>query len=86
MYLLAQYFTQRDYDFFSLDFEGLEQIYENMHIINRQICNRLREVSTHDSSSNAIVVLDVFSMVMRTAIQRDLSLLEPYFTIYMKDE
>lgn len=86
MYLLAQYFAQRHIGSIPMDLAGLERIYQNMHEVNMRICDRLREVCVHDSSSNAIVILDIFSMVMRSAIQRDLKRLEPLFTIFLDEQ
>jgi hypothetical protein len=62
MYMLAQYFLHNEGRAVDLTFQGLKQIYENIHVINTYIAQRLRTASKTDSSIHAIVQLDIYAM------------------------
>jgi hypothetical protein len=85
MFLLSQYFLNREQNCIPPDFTRLETIYNNIHTVNKYICLRLREISEDDSYLNAIVILDMFSMSMHSALKHGLNTLEPYFSAYSKD-
>jgi hypothetical protein len=83
MYLLAQFFIRKNGKPEDVELEGLKQIYENMHIINMHMADRIRKASVMDSSINAIIVLDVFTHVLPFAIEEQLEeiryLFAPFF-------
>lgn len=83
MYLLAQYFLKKEGQPADLEFDGLKTIYQNMQTLNAAIAERLRAGSKTDSSVNALVLLDMFTMVLPIAIEESLEeikhLFDPYF-------
>ena len=81
-YLLAQYFLHKKNKNIDLDFEGLNDIYKNMHIMNTSIAERIRAASQTDSTLNALVILDLFSHALPLAIGQSLQDIEPFFNDY----
>jgi hypothetical protein len=84
MFLLAQYFIHRKSGCIPSDFSRLETIYSNVHIVNTQICKRLREFCANDSPLNAITILDMLTMSMQSALKHDLDTLESYFSVFVE--
>jgi len=84
MYLLAQYFLKKQGKVPDLDFKGLKKIYQNMQILNASIAERLRAASKTDSSVNALVLLDMFTMVLPIAIEESLEEIGYLFKPYIK--
>jgi hypothetical protein len=85
MFLLSQYFLNKEQGCIPPDFSRLEAIYNNVHIVNKYICRRLREVREDDCYLNAIVILDMFTVSMHSALKHDLETLEPYFSKYSEN-
>lgn len=85
MFLMAQYFLNRKSGNMSTNLNRLETIYHNVHTVNRFICRRLRQVSKADCSVNAIVLLDMFSLAIHSAIKHNLEEFQSYFSIYSDD-
>jgi hypothetical protein len=84
MYLLAQYFLEKTGSSRDTDFEGLRQIYHSLHLINRSIADRIRSATDTDSSTNAVVLLDMLTHLMPIAIEEHLDELKYLFTAYLK--
>jgi hypothetical protein len=84
MYLLAQYFLEKEGRSRDSDFEGLKQIYHNLHLINRSIADRIRSATDTDSSTNAVVLLDMLTHLMPIAIEEHLDELKYLFNAYLK--
>ena len=84
MYLLAQYFLKKQGKVPDLDFKGLKKIYQNMQILNASIAERLRAASKTDSSVNALVLLDMFTMVLPIAIEESLEEIGYLFKPYLQ--
>jgi len=80
MFLLAQYFIHKKSGCIPTDFSRLETIYNNIHIVNTQICKRLRDFCANDSPLNAITILDMLTVSIHSALKHDLNKLESYFT------
>lgn len=82
MYLLAQYFREREGKDVDYSLDGLEKIYKNIQIVNNSIVNRLRNASKGDSSVNAVVMLDMYARIIPYVIEDSLEeiryLFEPY--------
>ena len=72
MYLLGQYFMKEEGNPADFNFKGLMQIYENMHIVNKETAKRLRVASKTDSAVNAIILLDMFTYVLPMSIDSHL--------------
>ena len=85
MFLLAQYFLNRKNGSIPANLNRLETIYGNVHTVNHYICRRLRQASQNDCSVNAMVILDMFTLAIQSAIKHNLKQLEPYFSIYIED-
>lgn len=86
MYLLAQYFRKKAGKKTELDFQGLKEIYKNMQILNGAIAERLRSASKTDSSVNAVILLDMFTLVLPIAIEDSLTELRDLFTAYLNSD
>jgi len=84
MYMLAQYFVKRSGKSPDLDFKGLKKIYKNMQMLNSAVAERIRAASKADSSINALVLLDVFTMILPTAIEDSLVEIQYLFSAYLK--
>lgn len=82
MFLLAQYFIHKKSGCIPTDFGRLETIYNNVHIVNTQICKRLREFCENDSPLNAIAILDTLTISIHSALKHDLDKFEPYFSAF----
>ena len=79
MYLLAQYYRNRDGDAADLDLAGLKSIYEELAAVNEGIAERLRAAIQKDSAVNAVVLLDVHARMLPFAIEESLDELRPLF-------
>lgn len=84
MYLLAQYYLQQSGRVSDPDFYGLGQIYQNLHIINKSIADRIRSATAADSSTNAVVLLDMLTHLMPIAIDEKVDELKYLFAAYLK--
>jgi hypothetical protein len=81
MYLLSQEFLPRDQR--SADaggFAALEDLYRNLHVVNRDMSRRLGAAATTDPARNAIALLDSFTLLLPAALERSLDELQPLFT------
>ena len=47
----------------SLSFDGLKEGYAQVSIVNSALAEKLRTVVTHDSTLNAIIILDAFALI-----------------------
>ena len=86
MYLLAQYFLQRERKKADFELQGLKQIYENIRLVNIAIAERLRIASEADSSVNAIVLLDLFAVDIPLIIDESLEEIRNIFAPYLTDQ
>lgn len=83
MYMLAQYFLNREGRDVDLDLDGLREIYRNMQMVNASIIERLRSATETDSAVNAIVVLDIHAKALEVVLKESLEdirhLFDPFF-------
>jgi len=86
MYLLAQYFLNKDKNKADLELDGLKAIYENAQIVNTSIAERLRAASDTDSSVNAIALLDMYAQSLPFAIRDSLENIKYLFTPFLTPE
>ncbi|MFO8100746.1 MAG: hypothetical protein R6U37_01045 [Dehalococcoidia bacterium] len=81
-YLLMQYFRLKEGHKFDEQLEGLNRIYENIHTVNSAVAERLRAATETDSSVNALIILDTYTMFVPIGIETSLEevryLFEPY--------
>jgi len=84
MYLLAQYFLQKQGKEADLELKGLSEIYQNIQIINKAMAKRLRAITDKDSAMNALVLLDIFAKTLPFAIEESLEEVRYLFVPYFK--
>lgn len=85
MYLMGQYFRKKGGQQADLDFQGLSRIYQNIHLLNVKIAERLRSAIEEDSSLNAVAVLDVFTHNFHFVIEEELADLRQFFHSYLAE-
>ena len=81
MYLLSQEFVPREKRGADAGgFAALEDLYRNLHVVNRDMSRRLGAAATTDPARNAIALLDSFTLLLPAALERSLDELQPLFT------
>ncbi|MDE2304848.1 MAG: hypothetical protein KGL34_04765 [Gammaproteobacteria bacterium] len=80
MFLLAREFAG-DAD---RGFAGLEDLYRNLHLVNRDMSRRLGAATHTDPARNAIALLDVYAALLPAAIEDSLAELEPLFEAWVE--
>ncbi len=86
MYLLAQYFLQRQGEIADLELNGLAKIYHDIQRINEAMAGRLRAISDKDSALNALTLLDIFAKTLPFAIEDSLEEVRHLFKPYLKQQ
>ena len=81
-WLLVQHFRQADGQHTEQGLDGLAAIYSQLQIVNAALTQRLRSAGKTDSTLNAVVLLDLFAMIVPAAIDDSLdelrALLAPF--------
>lgn len=85
MYLLAQYFVRKQGQNADLELEGLRTIYDNVHVINAAMSERLRAASDKDSSVNALILLDIYAKTWPYAIEDSLEEIRYLFKPFLEE-
>jgi len=75
MYLLAREFTGAN----AQGFAALETLYENLHVVNRDMSRRLGAATRTDPARNAMALLDAYTTLLPAALESSLEELKPYF-------
>lgn len=83
MYLLAQYFKEKNNQPADWHLKGLKKIYQELSVVNQGIGGRLREATKTDSSLNAIVNLDMYTKVIPDMIEESLFEMQSLFENYL---
>ena len=83
MYLMAQYFRQKEGVESDFEFAGLKDILDNMHRLNVMIAERIRNATETDSSLNAVIQLDTFLGMMPFVSQEQMTKLRHLFVAYL---
>lgn len=68
MYLLSQYFAAKDGKTPDWELKDFTKLYEEINVINKAFCNRLRETTVEDANLNAIIKLDCFAQQINLTI------------------
>jgi hypothetical protein len=76
MFLLARAITGSDE---SQGFAALESLYENLHVVNRDMSRRLGAAARTDPARNAMALLDAYTTLLPEALARSLDELSPLF-------
>jgi hypothetical protein len=79
MFLLAREITAQET---SNGYARLEELYENLHIVNRDMARRLGAATRTDPARNAIALLDSFTTLIPAALERSLDELKPLFAAW----
>ena len=81
MYLLYQWFAAREkLGAEAGGFGALEDLYRNLHVVNRDMSRRLGAAATTDPARNALALLDSFTLLLPAALERSLDELQPLFS------
>jgi hypothetical protein len=83
MYLLAQYFLQKQGKKADFDLEGLKKIYSDVKLINVTMAERLRTIIDEDAAVNALTILDNFAHVLPFVIEESLEDTRYLFAPYL---
>jgi hypothetical protein len=62
-----------------LGFAALEELYKNLHIVNRDMSRRLGAATRTDPARNAMALLDSYTTLLPAALERSLEELKPLF-------
>jgi hypothetical protein len=60
-------------------FAALEQLYENLHVVNRDMSRRLGAATRTDPAQNAMALLDAYTTLLPAALESSLEELKPLF-------
>lgn len=83
MYLLAQHFRSRKGLPADWELKGLEQIYTEIGVVNRDFIERLRDIDMQDANFNALAGLDCFCLGDDAIMNFSLDKLERIFAPYL---
>jgi hypothetical protein len=61
------------------DFSALEELYKNLHVVNRDMSRRLGAATRTDPARNAMALLDSYTTLLPAALERSLEELKPLF-------
>ena len=60
-------------------FRALEDLYKNLHVVNRDMSRRLGAATRTDPARNAMALLDSYTTLLPAALERSLEELKPLF-------
>jgi hypothetical protein len=60
-------------------FAALEKLYENLHVVNRDMSRRLGAAARADPARNAMALLDAYTTLLPAALESSLEELKPLF-------
>jgi hypothetical protein len=84
MYLLASHFAAAPGASAPGGFAGLQTLYENLHVVNRDMSRRLGAATRTDPARNAMALLDSYTTLLPAAIDASLEDLKPLFDGWRK--
>jgi hypothetical protein len=67
-------------------FAGLHKLYENLHVVNRDMSRRLGAATRTDPARNAMALLDSYTTLLPAAIDSSLEELKPLFDAWRNSE
>jgi hypothetical protein len=83
MYLFAQHLRERKGLPVDWELKGLEKIYTEVGLVNRDFVHRLRAIDMKDANYNALAGLDCFCISDEAIMTRSLDKLEQIFQSYL---
>ena len=60
-------------------FAALRSLYENLHVVNRDMSRRLGAATRTDPARNAMALLDAYTTLLPAALESSLEELKPLF-------
>jgi len=67
-------------------FAALEKLYENLHLVNRDMSRRLGAATHTDPARNAMALLDAYTTLLPAALESSLEELKPLFDAWRRPE
>jgi len=67
------------YVFAAAGFAALRELYENLHVVNRDMSRRLGAAAQTDPARNAMALLDAYTTLLPDALEGSLAELKPLF-------
>lgn len=67
-------------------FDGLEELYANLHVVNRDMSRRLGAATRTDPARNALALLDAYATLLPAALDDSLNELRPLFDAWQTRE
>ena len=87
MYLLAQYFLSRTATGKGrIEFDGLTDIYNDLHTLNTAVARRLQSATSSDSTKNAITLMDMYSTLVPLLLEDELVEMRGFFQAYLPED
>lgn len=84
MHLVAQYFRSQEGFAGEWNLDGLNKIYKEVGVVNRDFAARLRDAARHDANLNALVHLDCFAAMFPIIAENTLASIRPSFDAYFR--
>lgn len=81
MYMLGQWIRQDGGAEAKFDFDGLNELYDRVKIVNHHLHRRLEELET-DASQNAVALLYVLAELLPRMLDDSLATIRPLFAAY----
>ncbi|SVD70326.1 uncharacterized protein METZ01_LOCUS423180, partial [marine metagenome] len=85
MYLTAQFIRHLEGETAEWSLSGLEEIYREIHSVNHDFSDRLREATNRESILNGIAILDALAQMGGAAKALAIGKLKPLFSMYLSD-
>lgn len=87
MYLMAQYFRQRNGREPDWEMENLVHMYEDVTVVNKSFVDRLNQIATDDANANALIILDCFAnYIVMSVDDGTLDDIEVLFKAYLNEK
>jgi hypothetical protein len=67
-------------------FAALKDLYENLHIVNRDMSRRLGAATRTDPARNAMALLDSYTTLLPAVLERSFDELKPLFNAWLERE
>lgn len=84
MFLLAQYFLNKETGQADLTMRGLEAFYRSIELLNEHMAQRIRAGTNRDAAINALVELDFFAKNFTFGMEEQLDELRHLFVPYLE--
>jgi hypothetical protein len=79
MFLLARAIVTEDH---ARGYSALEELYKNLHVVNRDMSRRLGAATRSDPARNAIALLDSYTTLLPAALECSLAEIAPLFNAW----